>query len=172
MSRKSGVILVGHGSIPKDCPKDIITAFKAAEAARRVTGGEPTQEERELEAIIRGWPRAKGSDPYREGIEKLAERLEPLLEGARLATAYNEFSAPSIETVVDEMARDGILEITVIPTMLTPGGVHSEVDIPEELERLKRAYPTTEIRYGWPFDLDRLARMLADHLRAGQLVPS
>lgn len=168
MTSKRGVILVGHGSIPKDCPKDIITRFKTAEAKRRASGGEPTAEERELDAVIRGWPRTPGSDPYREGIDRLAEELSPLLDGTRLATAYNEFCAPSVAAAVEEMVEDGIQEITVVPTMLTPGGVHSEVDIPQDVERLRAAYPGIRITYAWPFDLVRLAEMLAAHLRTQQ----
>ena len=159
-----GVVLVGHGAVAKDCPRELVRRFKAAEARRQATGGEPTAEERELEQRIRRWPRTSASDTYQAGIEALAERLQPLLPGGLLAVAYNEFCAPSVEEAVHELAEKGVKEITVVPTMMTPGGVHSEIDIPQSLQQAQVALPKVKIRYAWPFDLDRLAEMLASHL--------
>ena len=59
----------------------------------------------------------------------------------------------------------GVTHITVVPTMLTPGGSHSEIEIPEILEDLRGRHPSLEIRYAWPTDLGLMARMLADHLK-------
>ncbi|NIQ01191.1 MAG: sirohydrochlorin chelatase, partial [Nitrospinaceae bacterium] len=58
-----------------------------------------------------------------------------------------------------------VTTLTVVPTMLTPGGSHSEVEIPEALDHLRSRYPDIEIRYAWPANLDLLAKMLADHLK-------
>ena len=47
MSRVSqrGVVLVGHGGIPVDYPREALTALKTLEAKRRATGGDATPEE-------------------------------------------------------------------------------------------------------------------------------
>jgi sirohydrochlorin cobaltochelatase len=52
--------------------------------------------------------------------------------------------------------------------MLTPGGVHSEVEIPTALGELRRTHPSVRFDYAWPFDLDAVARLLAAQVaRAG-----
>jgi sirohydrochlorin cobaltochelatase len=49
--------------------------------------------------------------------------------------------------------------------MFTPGGSHSEVEIPEILEHLRPQYPGVELRYAWPFDLSLVAGTLAEQVR-------
>lgn len=162
---QKAVILVGHGGLPKDCPREIIQQFKQLESARKASGKPATAQERDLEKRIREWPRTPENDPYKAGLEQLAERLEPLLEGAPLVLAYNEFCAPTVEDAVADLTARGVSRITVVPTMLTPGGSHSEIEIPEILDDLRARHPALEIRYAWPTDLGLLARMLADHLK-------
>ncbi len=159
------VILVGHGGLPKDCPREIIQQFKQLERERKTSGKPVTAQERDLEKRIREWPRTAENDPYKAGLEQLAERLEPLLEGADLVLAYNEFCAPTVEDAVADLAMRKVSHITVVPTMLTPGGSHSEIEIPEILDDLRVRHPSLEIRYAWPTDLDLMARMLANHLK-------
>jgi sirohydrochlorin ferrochelatase len=163
--KQKAVILVGHGGVPKDCPREIIQQFKHLERESKATGQPASAQERDLDQRIREWPRSAENDPYKAGLEKLAERLEPLLEGALLVLAYNEFCAPTIEDAVAELAKREINRITVVPTMLTPGGSHSEIEIPEILDDLRARHPALEIRYAWPTDLDLMAGMLANHLK-------
>ena len=166
MSRnQKAVILVGHGGLPRDCPREIIQQFKQLERERKGSGQLATAQEQDLEKRIREWPRTPENDPYKAGLEQLAERLEPLLEGTPLVLAYNEFCAPTIEDAVVDLATRGINCITVVPTMLTPGGSHSEIEIPEILDNLRADHPAVDIRYAWPADLDLLAGMLAGLLK-------
>lgn len=162
---QKAVILVGHGGLPKDCPREIVQQFKQLERERKTSGKPATAQEQDLEKRIREWPRTPENDPYKAGLEQLAERLEPLLEGAPLLLAYNEFCAPTVEDAVANLATRGVTHITVVPTMLTPGGSHSEIEIPEILDDLRARHPALEIRYAWPTDLDLMARMLANHLK-------
>jgi sirohydrochlorin cobaltochelatase len=172
MAHLDAVVLVGHGAVPSDCPRDLVTRLKALEGRRRAAGGpspEPmTDEEAELDARIRGWPRSVDTDPYGAGLEAVAARLRPLLGGARLVVAYNEFAAPTLEQAVEALAADGATSIAIVPSMLTPGGVHSEVEIPETIARLRAAHPALTLRYVWPFDLDAVARLLAGHVTASR----
>ena len=69
------------------------------------------------------------------------------------------------EESVEQLVKQGATHITVATTMFTPGGSHSEVEIPEILEHLRPQYPGVELRYAWPFDLSLVAGTLAEQVR-------
>ena len=160
-----GIVLVGHGGIPKDYPPDLVTKLKRLEAQRRATGMPKSIEEHELDSKIRRWPRTAATDPYQSGLEAVAAALRPQLNGALLALAYNEYCAPTLEESVEELIKKGATHITVTTTMLTPGGSHSEVEIPGILDDLRPRHPGIELRYAWPFDLQLVASTLAEQIR-------
>jgi sirohydrochlorin cobaltochelatase len=160
-----GVVLVGHGGVPKDCPQELVTRLKRLEAQRRAANKPLSAEEHELDRKIRRWPRTAATDPYQSGLEAVAAQLRPHLDGALLAVAYNEFCAPTLEESVEELIRKGATHITVATTMFTPGGAHSEIEIPAMLEQLRRQYPTVTLCYAWPFDLEQVAATLARQIR-------
>ncbi len=157
-------VLVGHGAPPKDVPGEMVSRLKALEGRRRATRSSMTEEERTLDAKLRAWPRTAETDPYREGVLALAAALRKKLPVAtELVVAFNEFCGPSLEEAVAVRVAAGEDDVTVVPTMLTPGGVHSEVEIPEAIEALRAAHPNVRVRYLWPFDLDLLAELLVRH---------
>lgn len=160
------VILVGHGAPPRDFPRAEVTRLKALEGRRTATKGPMTDEERELDQRIRRWPRSAENDPYREGLEALAATLRSRLGGASLFVAYNEFCAPTLDEAVAAAIAGGASRVTVVPSMLTPGGVHAEEEIPEAIAALRAQHPALDLRYAWPFDLGRVASMLAEHIDA------
>lgn len=160
-----GIVLVGHGGIPKDYPSELVTKLKRLEAQRRAAGMSMSTEEHELDTKIRRWPRTAATDPYRFGLETVAAALRPQLDGALLALAYNEFCAPTLEESVEELIKKGATHITVTTTMFTPGGAHSDVEIPEILDSLRPRHPEIELRYAWPFDLQLIAKILAEQVR-------
>lgn len=164
-SSKKGVVLVGHGGIPKDCPQDLVTKLKRLEAQRRAAKLPPSQEEMDLDRTIRRWPRTDATDPYRSGLEAVASELRPLLDGILFAVAYNEFCAPTLEEAVEDLIQQGASQITVTTTMFTPGGSHSEVEIPEIVAQLRLRHPGIELRYAWPFDLHQIAETLLQQVR-------
>ena len=53
MGSTRGVILVGHGGIPKGYPGDLVTKLKRLEAQRRAAGVSMSQEEYDLDQKIR-----------------------------------------------------------------------------------------------------------------------
>jgi len=160
-----GVILVGHGGIPKGCPQELVTKLKRLEGQRRAAGTPMSAEERELDTRIRQWPRTPETDPYQSGLEAVAAQLRANLGEVLLAVAYNEFCAPTLEDSVEELIKKGATHITVTTTMFTPGGAHSEVEIPEILEQLRKQYPDIVLRYAWPFDINLIAVMLATQVK-------
>lgn len=162
---KEAVILVGHGGVPRDYPRERLRRLRELESAREAAGAEEMgEEEARLDRDVREWPRTPETDPYQAGLEALGRELAPLLGETRLAVAYNEFCSPSIEETVCRLADSGIVRMTLLSSMFTPGGSHSEKDIPAVLGRLSRFYPDLRIEYAWPYDLGRMARMLSEHL--------
>ncbi len=162
---RRGVVLVGHGGIPKDCPQELVARLKRLEAQRRAAKQPPSQEELELDMTIRRWHRTVETDPYQAGLETVAARLRPQLAGALFAVAYNEFCAPTLEESIEALIQQGATHITVATTMFTPGGSHSEVEIPDILDHLRPQYPGVELRYAWPYDLQLVATTLAEQIR-------
>jgi sirohydrochlorin cobaltochelatase len=154
------VVLVGHGSVAADVPRPLVQRLRALESERRSTGGRVSDEERDLDARIRHWPRTPATDPYKAGIDAIAEALR--IRVGHVVVAFNEYCAPSLEEAVGALAQSGTTRITIVTTMLTPGGVHSEVEIPETVRALQEAHPDVVLRYAWPFDLGAVASLLAD----------
>ena len=162
--KKLGVILIGHGGLPSDIPKEIVEDFMKVHKQRVRTGTPITLKEKELESAIRNWTRSPATDPYKYGLEKLAAHLAPQLEDYILMTAYNEFCYPSIEQAADVLAEKGVTQVILVTTMITPGGSHSEKEIPEEVEALQLKYPNIDYQYAWPYDLDIFSNLLANHI--------
>jgi sirohydrochlorin cobaltochelatase len=162
-----GVVLIGHGAPALDCPPQLIGELMSLEWRIGGAGHNHAAEGRaaELDAKIRSWPRRAGNDPYKEGIERVAKALRALLPTDLLAIGYNEFCRPTIAEAVDQVIRQGAGRVLVIPSMLTPGGVHAERDIPQALDEIRRAHPGIPIDYLWPFDLHDVASLLASHVR-------
>ena len=160
-----GVVLVGHGGIAKDCPAELVSKLKRLEAQRRAAGTIPSAEEQELDATIRRWPRTAATDPYQAGLEAVGAALRPLLNGALFALAYNEFCYPSVAEAIEDLIRQGATHITVVTTMFTPGGAHSEIEIPEILQGLRARHPEIAIQYAWPFDASTIAQILNEQVQ-------
>ena len=118
----------------------------------------------ELDAKIRGWPRRSGNDPYKTGLEQLADALRPLVPTPLLAVGYNEFCRPTIAEAVHSVVSQGATRVLVIPSMMTPGGIHSEHDIPNALAAVRATHPGVRIEYLWPFDVQQVAALLAAHI--------
>jgi sirohydrochlorin cobaltochelatase len=91
--------------------------------------------------------------------------MEPMLEGYILKTAYNEFCYPGIEDAVDELSKENVTKIILVTTMITRGGSHSENEIPDELSDISIKYPSIDIQYAWPYDMDVFASFLATHIK-------
>lgn len=165
-NKNQGVVLVGHGGLPSDFPSEQVSKLMRLEKERRRTKQQPTAEEIEIDRTLRHWPRTATSDPYQAGLEQLGTHLAPLLDGKKVKLAYNEFCAPNLTEAIEDMIEQGVEHITVISTMFTPGGSHSEQEIPEELEPLQEKYADITIVYAWPYDLTKVAHLLREQINA------
>lgn len=166
---RTGVLLVGHGVPATDCPPELVGQLMGLQwgpGGHHGGDGSGSLQQRalELDGKIRNWPRRPGNDPYKEGLERLAEVLKPLLSADLFAVAYNEFCAPSVPEGLEDLIRRGATRILVIPSMVTPGGVHSEMDIPRAIEGVRARHREVTLQYVWPFDLNEVAELLASHL--------
>ena len=166
------VVLIGHGAPATDTPPQLVGELMSLEwRAHGPSGhapghshGAPSGRAAELDAMIRDWPRRADNDPYKAGLERLAGALRPLLPTSRFALGYNEFCRPSILEAIQQVIGQGATRVIVLPTMLTPGGVHSEIDIPRTLQAVQHAHPGITIEYLWPYDLGEVAALLASHV--------
>ena len=166
-AQRSAVVLIGHGAPATDCPPQLVGELMSLEWRSNSPSHDqhhPTGRAAELDATIRDWPRHAANDPYKAGLERLAAALRPLLPTDLLAIGYNEFCRPSIAEAVEDVIRQGATLVVVIPSMLTPGGIHSEVDIPRALAAIRQAHTDVTIEYLWPFDLQEVASLLASHV--------
>jgi sirohydrochlorin cobaltochelatase len=165
MAPRLGVVLIGHGAPALDCPPQLVGELMSLEW-RKEHGSHGHRHGRaaELDATIRRWPRRADNDPYKQGLERVAEALKPLLPTDLFAIGYNEFCSPSIAEAVEQVVHQGATRVLVIPSMLTPGGLHSEVDIPKALEAIRKAHPGVTIEYVWPFAITQVAELLAAHV--------
>lgn len=171
------VVLIGHGAPATDCPPQLTGELMSLEWRQGGGGGHHhgssashadegvARRMAQLDAMIRDWPRHAGNDPYKAGVERLAAALRGQLPTTLFAIGYNEFCRPSIPEAIAQVVQQGATRVVVIPTMLTPGGVHSEVDIPRMLESIRRAHPRVTIDYAWPFDVQQVAALLAAQVR-------
>ncbi len=172
MGTTRAVILIGHGGIPKDYPGDLVTKLKRLESQRKAAGVPMSKEEHELDQKIRHWPRTPETEPYQAGLDSLATHLKSLLDSTHFSTAYNEFCTPTLSEAIEQHIADGAIDITVVSTMFTPGGSHSEFEIPQEMAELRQKHPDVTLTYAWPFDLGKVAEMLSEHLKQFQTVPA
>jgi sirohydrochlorin cobaltochelatase len=166
---KRAVLVVAHGSPARDLPE----ALKRERRKLKAKDGKSREElefEVELEDQIRRWPRNLDNDPYARGTEQLVAQLAALLGDVPVLAAYNEFATPNVEEAVGQLADQGVERIDVLSTMVTPGGGHSEKDIPEALARCRRRFPKLELVYRWPYDLAKVATILAAQLEVGPVI--
>ena len=175
------VVLIGHGAPATDCPPGLVgelMALQWREAEPSHDHQQPAGRAAQLDAAIRNWPRRADNDPYKVGLERLAEALRSMLPTPLFAIGYNEFCRPTIAEAIDEVIRKGATRVFVIPSMLTPGGLHAEHDIPRALEAVRAAHPSVTITYLWPFQVEQVAALLASQIRSaaraapGQATPS
>jgi sirohydrochlorin cobaltochelatase len=158
------IVLAMHGAPPKDFPRDEMAELFGLHARLEHADG-PIQavlqhRQAELENRMRLWPRTARNDPFYAGSQELAVHLGEVT-GCKVIVGFNEFCAPSVDLALDYAAAQAPEKIIVITPMLTQGGEHAEVDIPNAIRRARQRHPHILMAYAWPFEVSDVARFLA-----------
>ena len=161
------IILAMHGAPPKDFPRqEAVELFSLHARLEHAHGSDRSaleQRYHELEAKMRSWPRTPENDPFYAGSAALASQLSQET-GYPVVLGFNEFCAPSIDEAFGQAMGPGTQRVFVVTAMMTRGGEHSEVEIPQAIQRARKRHPDIEIRYVWPFDVQQIAKFLASQI--------
>jgi sirohydrochlorin cobaltochelatase len=164
---KAVIVLAMHGSPPLDFPRDEMTEFMGLHArighGHGSEAGAPRVRYDQLEAKMRAWPRTGQNDPFYAGSQELAKHLRQE-SGLEVIIGFNEFCAPTLDEALQRAAAREAGRIVVITPMMTRGGEHSAVDIPEAIRRAQQKFPSQKIVYAWPFATEDIARFLASQV--------
>lgn len=158
------VVLIGHGGVPTDYPSEKVGRLKALEAARQKANLPMSAEEKILDDEIRAWPRTMENEPFFFGLQAIADEVSKKIAPLHLQLAFNEFCGPSIEAACAELIAAGYTELILLSTMITRGGIHSEFEIPQIVEELKKEYPQVTFNYRWPLNLENIGSFFAAQL--------
>ncbi len=164
--QKVVVVLAMHGEPPNDFPKDEFARFFALHARLHYAeGGDEDLHHRyaALDAKIRGWPRTAENDPFYAASQQMADQLRETT-GLEVVVGFNEFCGPTVEQAIETAVAQKPENIIVITPMLTPGGIHAEIQIPATVRQAQERHPGVSIRYAWPFDLSEVAQFLAKRI--------
>ena len=155
-----------HGSPPKDYPSSDLREFFKLHMMYEVGGGFPQAMHHKYDILhikMRDWPRTATNDPFWEASNNLAEELSRVTK-KQVIVGFNEFCGPSIDEALEKAASLETDAVIVVTPMMTSGGDHSEIDIPQSIERVKVRHPSVSFRYAWPFELTAVASFLAEQL--------
>jgi sirohydrochlorin cobaltochelatase len=158
------IVLAMHGAPPNDFPSHEVAELFGLQHQLPYAQGpvlETLQHRHaELENRMRLWPRTARNDPFYAGSQELAVHLGEVT-GCKVIVGFNEFCAPSVDQALDYATAQTPEKIIVITPMLTQGGEHAEVDIPNVIRRARQRHPHTLMVYAWPFEVSAVAQFLA-----------
>jgi len=164
---KTSIVLAMHGVPPSDFPKNEMAELLALHGRLgHAVESERTSLERryaELDAKIRAWPRTARNDPFYVASQDLAEHLSRAT-GCEVIVGFNEFCAPTLDEALDRAMLQRPDRVIVLTTMMTRGGEHSEVHIPQAIRQVQTKYPGIPIVYAWPFEVSEVAQFLATQI--------
>jgi sirohydrochlorin cobaltochelatase len=164
---KTILVLAMHGAPPHDFPKNELVEYMSLHNQLEHNPASQEDEIRarymELNEKVRSWPRTSSNDPFYAGSFALAKQLEAA-SGLAVILGFNEFCAPSLDEALS-LAASTAESVLVITPMMTRGGEHSEKDIPDSIRRVRTKHPNTNIQYIWPFEVNEVARFLAEQVR-------
>ena len=163
---KNVIVLAMHGAPPNEVSQreviELIGLHQAMEHAPALVRAMLERRYRSLDAKIRAWPRTVQNDPFWAGSQELAEHLATAT-GSEVIVGFNEFCAPTLDDALDQAARQSD-KVFVVTPMMTRGGEHSEVEIPDSVKRAQERHPNVAFKYAWPLDISAIARFLAEQI--------
>lgn len=167
---KNAIVLVMHGVPPRDFPRREISELMGLHARLAQPHMPPLEraaaEARfaELDHQVRTWPRSAQNDPFFAASQELAHELTGA-SGYEVYLGFNEFCAPDVPAALDAAAASGATHVTVVTPMMTPGGDHSDVEIPAQVAAAQRLHPGVTFIYAWPYRMRDVAGFLAQQVR-------
>jgi sirohydrochlorin cobaltochelatase len=160
---KTVIVLAMHGAPPNEVSQrevtELVSLHRALEHAPAFVRAVMERRYHNLDAKIRAWPRTAQNDPFWAGSQALAEHLRSATN-LKVIVGFNEFCAPALDDALDQAARQADNVIVVTP-MMTRGGEHSEVEIPDSIKRAQERHPAVMFKYAWPLDSTEVASFMA-----------
>jgi len=156
------IVLAMHGMPPKDFPEKEKMEFFRLHSQHSKPGAlsaEQLKRHDELDAQMRIWPRTENNDTFHAASYRIAAEMKKT-NGVEVLVAFNEFCAPGVPETLDRAAALNQGEVVVVTPMLTRGGSHAELEIPEDIEKARQRNPVALFRYAWPFDSGFVASFL------------
>jgi sirohydrochlorin ferrochelatase len=167
-TEKLVIVLAMHGEPPNDFPRDEFASFFALHARLHYAGAKIDEDLHRrydaLDAKMRAWPRTAENDPFHAASQQMAKQLRETT-GLEVVVGFNEFCGPTVEEAIEEAVAREAGNIVVTTPMLTPGGIHAEIQIPALVREAQQKHTDISIRYAWPFDLSEVAKFLAKRIR-------
>ena len=80
-----------------------------------------------------------------EPFERLAARIHARAPGLPVRLAFLESIAPDLDAAAEQLLGEGVTSVHIVPIFLGQGG-HVRSDLPLRVDRLRRRYPSIEIR--------------------------
>lgn len=157
------IVLAMHGMPPKDFPEKEKMEFLRLHSQHSKPGAlseEQMKRHDELDEKMRRWPRTAENDSFHAASYRIAEEMKKS-GGTEVLVAFNEFCAPAVAETLDKAAALQQGEVVVVTPMLTRGGSHAELEIPEDIEKARQRNPGVLFRYAWPFDSAFVAQFLS-----------
>jgi len=167
------IVLVMHGMPPRDFPKsEMAEYFRQYDPFHHVASHTDHHHGPsrflELDEKMKRWPRNPENDLFYGAAFRLAKQLEAT-SGYPVLVGFNEFCAPDLPETLDEAASRKPDTVFVITPMMTPGGIHSEVDIPNTIRAAKDRHPGIIFEYVWPYDLANVATFLNEQITSRRM---
>ena len=165
-TQKTVIVLAMHGEPPNDFPRDEFASFFALHARLHYAGAADDDLHHRyavLDAKMRGWARTAENDPFYVASQQMAKQLRETT-GLEVVVGFNQFCGPTVEQAIEKAVARKAENIVVITPMMTPGGIHAEIQIPAAVKQAQERHSGVSIRYAWPFDLSEVAEFLAKRI--------
>ncbi|MHA2003875.1 MAG: sirohydrochlorin chelatase [Candidatus Thorarchaeota archaeon] len=165
---KTRIVLAMHGMPANDFPEDevveLVKLHRIIEKAGDHAPDEMKTRYEHLDDKVRNWERTPDNDPFWAASKMLAEKLQTAT-GFDVIVGFNEFCGPSLEAALETAASDSTERVIVVTPMMTPGGEHSEEDIPEAILSTKSRFEDVEFTYAWPFPIADVVAFLMSQIQ-------
>ena len=160
-----------HGMPAKDFPEDevveLVKLHRIIEKAGDQTPADMRTRFAQLDDKVRNWERTPENDPFWAASRELAKELQTAT-GFEVVVGFNEFCAPNLDEALDIAASNGTRTVIIVTPMMTPGGDHSEEDIPEAITAARIRFDEVEFIYAWPFPTSDIVSFLTRQIRKFQ----